>query len=88
MPQTVHLKLALTAEQYAMLHRAALAAGTTLESFVLNSACQVAEKALFDRDVFLLDSDQAAAFTALLDRPPRDNPGLWELLPRFAPWAQ
>ncbi|WP_418949150.1 DUF1778 domain-containing protein [Pseudomonas asiatica] len=38
--------------------------------------------------MLLLDSAQTAAFTALLDRPPRNNPGLTELFSRSAPWAQ
>ena len=88
MTRTVRLKLDLTDQQQKILRQAAKATGTSLESFVLNSACQLAEQTLFDRHVLLLDSGQAAAFTAPLDRPPRNNPGLTELFSRSAPWAQ
>ncbi|MEB6588032.1 DUF1778 domain-containing protein [Pseudomonas asiatica] len=48
MTRTVRLKLDLTDQQQKILRQAAKATGTSLESFVLNSACQVAEQTLFD----------------------------------------
>ncbi len=87
MSQASRLTLNLTVEQETVLRQAAEAAGTSLESFVLNSACRVARQILSNHDLVLLDNDQAESFTALLDRPPQDNTGLKDLLSRPTPWT-
>jgi uncharacterized protein (DUF1778 family) len=86
MPPAVRLTLDLTAEQQHLFRQAAEAAGTSLDSFVLNSACRVARQILSNRDLVLLDNAQAQSFIALLDRPPRENPGLIDLFSRTAQW--
>jgi len=74
------LNLRTTAQQDAVLRRAAELANKSLTDFILDSACQVAE-----RD--LLSSEQARIFIERLDRPAQDNPGLQDLLSRPAPWS-
>lgn len=87
MSQATRLILNLTIEQETILRQAAAAVGTSLESFVLNSACRLARQILSNRDLVLRDNAQAESFTALLDRPPQDNTGLKDLLSRPTPWA-
>ena len=79
------LNLRTTAQQDTVLRRAAelaeLAelADKSLTDFILDSACQVAE-----RD--LLSIEQARIFIERLDQPAQDNPGLQDLLSRPVPW--
>ena len=73
------LNLRTTAQQDTVLRRAAELANQSLTDFILDSACQVAE-----RD--LLSSEQARIFIERLDRPAQDNPGLQDLLSRPVPW--
>ncbi|MFG0410057.1 DUF1778 domain-containing protein [Pseudomonas sp. FYR_11] len=87
MTQATRLTLNLTVEQENILRQAAEAAGTSLDSFVLNSACRVATQILSNRDLVLLDNAQAQSFIALLDRPAQDNTRLKDLLSRPTPWA-
>ena len=74
------LNLRTTAQQDAVLRRAAELANTSLTDFILDSACQVAE-----RD--LLSSEQARIFIERLEQPAQDNLGLQDLLSRPAPWS-
>lgn len=73
------LNLRTTAQQDTVLRRAAELANKSLTDFILDSACQVAE-----RD--LLSSEQARIFIERLDQPPQDNTGLQDLLSRPVPW--
>ena len=74
------LNLRTTAQQDTVLRRAAELANTSLTDFILDSACQVAE-----RD--LLSSEQARIFIERLEQPAQDNLGLQDLLSRPAPWS-
>lgn len=62
-----------------LVRQAAEASQRTLTDFVVDSAVVEAERLLADRTRFLLDDEHWDRFVALLDRPPRDNPGLQEL---------
>ena len=69
-----------------LIDRAALVYGKTRTDFILDTVRQAAEDAVLDQRLFLLDSAQWQAFTAALDAPPRDNPGLNALLARKPAW--
>ena len=73
------LNLRTTAQQDTVLRKAAELSNKSLTDFILDSACQVAE-----RD--LLSSEQARIFIERLDQPPQDNTGLQDLLSRPVPW--
>jgi uncharacterized protein (DUF1778 family) len=53
---------------------------------MLDAACREAESVLLDQCYFHLDADAFQRFTAMLDAPPADNPGLTRLLKTKAPW--
>lgn len=74
------LSLRTTAQQDAVLRRAAKLVNKSLTNFILDSACQVAEQTLFN-------SEQARIFIERLAQPAQDNPGLQDLLSRPVPWS-
>ncbi|AZE54506.1 hypothetical protein C4K03_2351 [Pseudomonas synxantha] len=74
------LILRIPSRQVAVLRRAAELTNKSLADFILDSACQVAEKTV-------LNGEQAQAFVELLDRPAQNNPGLKDLLSRPVPWC-
>jgi len=51
----------------------------TLTDFVVDAAVLEAERVLADRTHFVLPAEQWARFVEILDRPPRENPGLTKL---------
>lgn len=63
-----------------LVRRAASERDQSLTDFVVESALNEAEHVLADRTRFELSEEQWRAFTELLDRPVRDNPGLAKLL--------
>jgi uncharacterized protein (DUF1778 family) len=69
------------------LQQAATVANKSLSEFLLDSGLAAAFDALADRRLFDLDDAQWAAFMAALVQPPRDNPGLRDLLARKPNWA-
>jgi uncharacterized protein (DUF1778 family) len=62
-----------------LVRRAASERDQSLTDFVVESALNQAEHVLADRTRFELGEEQWRAFTELLDRPVRDNPGLAKL---------
>ncbi len=86
--RTGRLGLRTTADQEAVLRRAAEVSHKSMTDFILDSACLAAEQTLVDQRLFLLDGDRAVKLLDLLDRPARDNAGLKELFSRRAPWAK
>ena len=66
--------------QRSILTAASRAEGSTISEFVLKYATRAAEDVLADRRAFLLSESQWAAFTDILDRPPRNLPRLRTLL--------
>ncbi len=68
------------------LNQAAAASNKTLTEFLLDSGLQAATATLSDRRSFVLDDAAWAAFNAMLDAPPADNPRLRALLERRPPW--
>lgn len=78
--------LRATAEQEAVLRRAAEVARKSLTDFILDSACQAAEQTLLDQRLFMVSGDQYQALMDLLDQPEQPNEGLRDLFSRKAPW--
>jgi uncharacterized protein (DUF1778 family) len=61
------------------LNAAARATHRSVSQFVLESALSRAEETLLDHRRFVLDTEQWAAFMAMLDAPPREIPELRRL---------
>jgi uncharacterized protein (DUF1778 family) len=62
-----------------LVRQAADASQRTLTAFVVDAAVLEAERLLADRTRFVLSSEEWDRFVELLDRRPRDNPGLRKL---------
>ncbi|HEU5021881.1 MAG TPA: DUF1778 domain-containing protein [Bryobacteraceae bacterium] len=73
-------------KQKILIDRAAAALGRSRSDFMLDTACREAESVLLDRRYFLLTDEEFRKFTAMLDRPSRDNPGLRRLLRTRPVW--
>src|SRR5579864_964316 len=82
--ETINLRA--SRKQKAMIDRAAEALGRTRSDFMLDTACREAESVLLDRRYFALSPEAFKRFTNMLDRPPKDNPKLRQLLRTKAPW--
>jgi uncharacterized protein (DUF1778 family) len=76
------LSLRTTSGERSLLMAASQAMGVTLSEFVLSHATRAAEGVLADRRAFALDETAWREFSAALDRPARDVPGLRDLLGR------
>lgn len=66
-------------ETDSLVRQAAASSQRTLTDFVVDAAVLEAERLLADRTAFALPPAQWEQFVALLDRSPRDNPGLEKL---------
>jgi uncharacterized protein (DUF1778 family) len=62
-----------------LVRQAAATSQRTLTDFVVDAAVLEAERLLADRTEFALEQQQWERFVELLDRSPRDNPGLERL---------
>lgn len=62
-----------------LVREAARAADTTLTDFVVGAVVVEAERVLADRRRFVLDAASWDRFVEVLDRPPREAPGLKKL---------
>ncbi len=62
-----------------LVRQAAATSRRTLTDFVIDAAVVEAERLLADRTEFALEPQQWQRFVELLDRSPRDNPGLEKL---------
>ncbi len=82
--ETINLRA--SRRQKALIDRAAEALGRSRSDFMLDTACREAESILLDRRYFSLSEDEFKRFSAMLDRPPKDNPRLRRLLQTRAPW--
>ena len=80
--------LRATAQQEAVLRRAAEVSNKSMTDFILDSAYLAAEQTLLDQRLFLVSGRQSQTLLALLDRPERDSPGLTDLFSRRAPWSE
>ncbi len=84
--RSARLGLRATPAQEAVLRRAAEATHKSLTEFILDSACQAAERTLLDQRLFMVSDNQYQAFLDLLDAPSEENEGLRDLFARQAPW--
>jgi uncharacterized protein (DUF1778 family) len=78
--------LRASAEQAALIRRAAQAQRKSTSEFVLDSACRSAENALYDLRTIQLDERGWDQLTTALDREAREIPELVELFKEKAPW--
>jgi uncharacterized protein (DUF1778 family) len=81
-----NINLRVSRGQKVLIDRAANALGRNRSDFMLETACREAESVLLDRRYFNLPEDDFKRFTAMLDRPPANNPRLARLLRAKAPW--
>jgi uncharacterized protein (DUF1778 family) len=82
--ETINLRI--SAEQKALIDRAAARLGKTRTDFMLDSARQAAENALLDQRLFLLEEDRYEEFVACLDAPVEPTAALRKLLTTPSPW--
>ncbi len=87
-PRSARLGIRATAQQEAILKRAAEARHKTLTEFILDSACSAAEETLLDQRLFMVPSGQYEALMDMLDRPAKPNAGLKRLFSKKAPWEK
>ena len=85
-PRSVMINIRARANQRDIIDRAADALGKNRSDFMLEASCREAESVLLDRRYFTMSEEQFAAFTALLDSPPRANEKLRALLATKVPW--
>lgn len=78
--KATRLNLRTSAQQDALIRKAAETVGRSVTEFVLDSACANAEHVLADRNRFVLDDEAWRDFMAALDRPVTDKPRLKRLL--------
>jgi uncharacterized protein (DUF1778 family) len=81
-----NINLRVSGHQKALIDRAAGTLGRNRSDFMLDAACREAESVLLGRRYFNLADDAFRRFTAMLDKPPAENPRLARLLRTKAPW--
>lgn len=80
------LDLRVTQEKRRRYEAAAAAEGSTVTSFIEAAADSRAAHVLADRRMFALNDESWVAFVALLDAPPKPNPGLTDLMSLSDEW--
>jgi len=81
--QRVHLRVAARDDE--LFRSAAAATHESLSEFLVESGRERAERVLADRTRFVLTAAEWEAFSAALDRPPREVPAVVELFRRPRP---
>jgi uncharacterized protein (DUF1778 family) len=84
--ETINLRA--SADQKALIDRAAARLGKTRTEFMLDCAREAAENALLDQRLFQLDDEQYAAFVACLDAPVEPTEALRKILTTPSPWER
>ncbi len=84
--ETINLRA--SAEQKALIDRAASRLGKTRTEFMLDSAREAAENTLLDQRLFLLNDSDYERFVACLDAPVEPSDALKNLLATPAPWER
>ncbi|MDN5752582.1 MAG: DUF1778 domain-containing protein [Nitrosospira sp.] len=80
------INLRALSEQRDLIDYAASLLGKNRSDFMLEAACDRAQAVVLDQVFFTLDADKFKQFTAMLDAPPKHNPGLERLMALKAPW--
>lgn len=75
-PKRERLEARLTAEQKALLQRAAAIQGSSLSDFVINGAVQAAERVIRAYDLLTLTTAESATFVTALLNPAAPNDAL------------
>lgn len=78
------IDLRLSADQKALLARAASYAGMSLSSFLVSSASKRAKELVAERETLTLTARDWRAFLAALDKPERRRPRLEKAVKRYA----
>jgi len=84
--ETINLRA--SAEQKALIDRAAARLGKTRTEFMLDSARAAAENVLLDQRLFLLGESRYAEFVARLDAPVEPTEALGKVLSTPPPWER
>ena len=84
--ETINLRV--SAEQKALIDRAAARMGKTRTEFMLSCAREAAENVLLDQRLFLLDDSQYEEFVAILDEPVEPSEALRKVLSTPSPWER
>jgi len=82
------MNLRASAEQKALIDRAAACLGKTRTEFMLDSAREAAENTLLEQRLFGLDEARYAEFVACLDAPVEPAEALRKLLAAPSPWER
>uniref|UniRef100_A0A7C4EK08 DUF1778 domain-containing protein n=1 Tax=Fundidesulfovibrio putealis TaxID=270496 RepID=A0A7C4EK08_9BACT len=94
MPQTTtpnrstNINIRVAPEQRNLIDQAAALSSKTRTDFILEAATRAAQDAILDQVVLSVSAERLAAFQALLDSPPEDNPRLAALLARTPGWGK
>ena len=83
---TETINLRASAEQKALIDRAARRLGKSRTEFVLDTMREAAENVLLDQRLFSLDEAAFSAFEAMLDAPIEAGDALRRTLSASAPW--
>jgi uncharacterized protein (DUF1778 family) len=83
---TIHIRAPRQTKE--LIEAAASSAGKSLSEFVLDSARKQAVDVLLDQRLFVLESDQYAAFMRALDNPPQAGAKLRALMKRRPLWQK
>jgi len=84
--ETINMRASRSQKE--LIDQAAEALGRSRSDFMLDTVCREAEAVLLDRRYFVLSEEAFQRFTAMLDKPPKDNPKLRRLLESKPPWAR
>lgn len=87
-PPRETINLRASAEQKALIDRAASRLGKTRTEFMLDSARDAAENTLLDQRLFLLEDSQYREFVACLDAPVEPTAALKKVLSTPSPWER
>jgi uncharacterized protein (DUF1778 family) len=86
--RTSRLGFRATLHQEALIRKAAELCGKNVTQFVLNSACEAAERALIDQRIFFADEKNYQDFLDALERPAQIKPNVQKLMRSKAPWEK
>ena len=82
------LSVRVNAEERALLEEAARDVGATLSDFVRRKSVEAAEEEILNRSRVVIPAEHWEAFEAWLERPPRSNPKLAELMRAAPVWTR
>ena len=84
----VNINLRARTSQKDLIDRAAQVQGKKRTEFMLEAACEKAERVLLDKVFFALDEERFQSFVRLLDAPVPNQKRLMKLLATKAPWER